>query len=121
VQLPYNVSSLTHAVAAKIAKDDASVSRRVEQCHVERARVYAALKKVRAIEAYPSVTNFILFRMKDETPAAVHVRFLEQSVLIRDISMWPGCAGCLRVSIGTPAENDRFIAALDQVFAAAPA
>jgi histidinol-phosphate aminotransferase len=83
--------------------------------------VFAALRKVRAIEAYSSVTNFILFRMKDETPAAVHTRFLEQSVLIRDISMWPGCAGCLRVSIGTPAENDRFIAALDHVFAAAPA
>jgi len=67
------------------------------------------------------VTNFVLFRMKDETPAAVHARFLDQSVLIRDISMWPGCAGCLRVSIGTSAENDRFIAALDEVFAAAPA
>jgi histidinol-phosphate aminotransferase len=121
VQLPYNVSSLTHAVAAKIAKDDASVARRVDQCHQERARVFAALKKVRSIEVYPSVTNFILFRMKEETPAAVHARFLEQSVLIRDISMWPGCAGCLRVSIGTPAENDRFIAALDDVFAAARA
>ncbi len=121
VQLPYNVSSLTHAVAAKIARDDASVSRRVEQCHRERGRVYTALKKVRAIEVYPSVTNFVLFRMQDETPAAVHARFLEQSVLIRDISMWPGCPGCLRVSIGTPAENDRFIAALDEVFAAAPA
>lgn len=121
VQLPYNVSSLTHAVAAKIAKDDASIARRVELCHRERARVFAALRKIRAIEAYPSVTNFILFRMKDETPAAVHTRFLEQSVLVRDISMWPGCAGCLRVSIGTPAENDRFIAALHHVFAAAPA
>src|SRR6266850_2165341 len=121
VQLPYNVSSLTHAVAAKIAKDDASVSRRVVQCRVERARVFAALTKVRSIEAYPSVTNFILFRMKAETPEAVHARFLEQSVLIRDISMWPGCAGCLRVSIGTPTENDRFIAALDDVFAAARA
>jgi histidinol-phosphate aminotransferase len=121
VQLPYNVSTLTHAVAAKIAKDDASVARRVEQCHQERARVYAALKKVRSIDVYPSVTNFILFRMKEETPAAVHARFLEQSVLIRDISMWPGCAGCLRVSIGTPAENDRFIGALDDVFAAARA
>jgi histidinol-phosphate aminotransferase len=121
VQLPYNVSTLTHAVAAKIAKDDASVARRVDLCHQERARVYAALKKVRSIEVYPSVTNFILFRMKEETPAAVHARFLEQSVLIRDISMWPGCEGCLRVSIGTPAENDRFIAALDDVFAAARA
>src|SRR5947209_17059512 len=74
VQLPYNVSTLTHAVAAKIARDDASVARRVEQNHRERVRVYDALKKVRAIETYPSVTNFILFRMKEETPAAVHAR-----------------------------------------------
>src|SRR6266498_2045028 len=121
VQLPYNVSSLTHAVAAKIARDDASVTRRVAQNHRESGRVYDALKKVRAIETYPSVTNFILFRMKEEKPAAVHARFLEKGVLIRDISMWPGCAGCLRVSIGTPEENGRFIAALDHVFAAAPA
>src|SRR5207249_3961517 len=121
VQLPYNVSTLTHAVAAKIARDDASVARRVEQNHRESRRVYDALKKVHAIETYASVTNFILFRMKEETPAAVHARFLEKGVLIRDISMWPGCAGCLRVSIGTPEENGRFIAALDDVFAAAPA
>ncbi len=46
-------------------------------------------------------------------------RFLAQDVLIRDISMWPGCEGCLRVSIGTPEENDRFIAALAQVFSTA--
>jgi histidinol-phosphate aminotransferase len=59
--------------------------------------------------------------MTEETPATVHARFLEKGVLIRDISMWPGCAGCLRVSIGTPAENDRFISAIDHVFAAAPA
>jgi len=121
VQLPYNVSTLTHAVAAKIAKDDASIPRRVEQCDRERARIDAALRKISEIEIYPSVTNFVLFRVKGETPAAVHARFLEKSVLIRDISMWPGCAGCLRVSVGTPAENDRFIAALDHVFAAAPA
>ncbi|MEP6693242.1 MAG: aminotransferase class I/II-fold pyridoxal phosphate-dependent enzyme [Chloroflexota bacterium] len=121
VQLPYNVSTLTHAVAAKIAQDDAAIPRRVELCHRERGRIYAALQKIRTVEVYPSVTNFVLFRIKGDTPAAVHARFLEEGVLIRDISMWPGCAGCLRVSVGTPAENDRFIAALDHVFAAAPA
>jgi histidinol-phosphate/aromatic aminotransferase/cobyric acid decarboxylase-like protein len=35
--------------------------------------------------------------------------------------MWPGCARCLRVSIGTPAENDRVIAAIEAVFAKTPA
>jgi len=118
VQLPYNVSALTHAVAAKIAKDDASIARRIELCRTERERVYAALRSVGAIEVYPSVTNFILFKVKDGDTAGAHARFLEQSVLIRDISMWPGCKGCLRVSIGTPAENGRFIAALEKVFAA---
>lgn len=122
VQLPYNVSSLTHAVAAKIARDDASIPRRVEQCARERDRVYRALREVEAIEPFPSVTNFILFRVKDGDTAGAHARFLERSVLIRDISMWPGCGRCLRVSIGTPAENDRFIAALAHAFPApAPA
>jgi histidinol-phosphate aminotransferase len=116
VQLPYNVSSLTHAVAAKIARDDASVKRRIEQCRTERVRVYAALREVDAIEVYPSVTNFILFRVKDGDTAGTHRRFLDQSILIRDISSWPGCERCLRVSIGTPEENGRFIAALAHAF-----
>ncbi|HLQ05060.1 MAG TPA: histidinol-phosphate transaminase [Verrucomicrobiae bacterium] len=118
VQLPYNVSALTHAVAAKIAKDEGSIARRVALCATERARVTAALSAVRTIEVYPSVTNFVLFRVKDMDTAGAHARFLAQSVLIRDISNWPGCAGCLRVSIGTPRENDRFIAAVPKALAA---
>ena len=118
VQLPYNVSTLTHAVAAKIAKDDSAVARRVAQCASERARVAGALRTVGTIEVYPSVTNFVLFRVKDGDTAGAHARFLARSVLIRDISNWPGCAGCLRVSIGTPKENDRFIAAIRDALAA---
>jgi histidinol-phosphate aminotransferase len=116
--LPYNVSTLTLAVAARIARDEESIAHRLELAKRERARVLEALRRVPAIEVFPSVTNFILFRLKNEKPADVHARFLEQSVLIRDISIWPGCDGCLRASIGTPAENDRFMAALDTVFAA---
>jgi histidinol-phosphate aminotransferase len=117
-QLPYNVSTLTLAVATRIARDEASIEHRLALAAKERERVYAALRRVSSIEVYPSVTNFILFRLRDGLPADVHARFLQQSVLIRDISMWPGCERCLRVSIGTPEENDRFIAALDTVFAA---
>ena len=111
VQLPYNVSALTLAVATKIAKDHEAVARRVALCATERARVYAALAATRTVEVYPSVTNFILFRMKDRDAAAAHARFLSRGVLIRDVSNWPSCEGCLRVSIGTPLENDRFIEA----------
>ena len=116
VQLPYNVSSLTAAVGARIAADEASVRRRVEQCRTEREKVIAALRRVPSVEAFDSVTNFVLFRLRGGTTEEVHARFLRESVLVRDVSSWPGCEGCLRVSIGTPAENDRFIAALGAVF-----
>ena len=116
VQLPYNVNTITYAVAAKIAKDDEAVRRRVELCRTEREKVLAALRRVPAVEAFDSVTNFVLLRLRSGTTEEVHRRFLARSVLVRDISGWPGCEGCLRVSIGTPAENERFIAALGPVF-----
>jgi histidinol-phosphate aminotransferase len=112
VQLPFNVSSLTQAVAVKIAKDEEAVKSRVEICHRERERVSRALAETDAVDVHPSVTNFLLFRLRDGKPADVHARFLEKGILIRDVSMWPSNEGCLRVSIGTPAENDRFIAAI---------
>ena len=121
VQLPYNVGPLTTVVGGRIAQRDDDVRRRIAQCAVERDRVYAALRRAAGVEAFPSVTNFILFRLADRTPADVHAKFLEHSILLRDISSWPGCAGCLRVSIGTPAENDRVIAAIEAVFSAVKA
>ena len=115
-QLPYNMSAMTLAVAVRIARDEASVERRLALVASERQRVFQALRAVAGIEAFPSIANFLLFRLREGVPADVHARFLEQSVLIRDVSNWPGCERCLRVSIGTPEENDRFIAALDTVF-----
>jgi histidinol-phosphate aminotransferase len=117
-QIPTNVSQLTLAVAVKIAKDEASVARRVRECTIERERVSRALREVETIEVHPSVTNFILFRLKEDKPADVHARFLEQGVLIRDVSMWIANERCLRVSIGTPEENDKFIAAIKHAFPA---
>ena len=112
VQLPFNVSTLTQAVAVKIAKDEAAIKSRVALCHRERERVVQALRQTDAVDVHPSVTNFVLFRLRDGKPADVHAKILEKGVLIRDVSMWPSNEGCLRVSIGTPDENDRFISAI---------
>jgi histidinol-phosphate aminotransferase len=121
VQLPYNVSPLTTVIGGRIAQRDDDVVRRVAQCATERERVHTALRRSPGVEVFPSVTNFILFRLADRAPADVHARFLEHSVLLRDVSAWPGCAGCLRVSIGTAAENERVIAAIEAVFASVTA
>lgn len=117
VQLPYNVSALTHAVGAKLAGLDEDITRRVEECRVGRERVFAALEAAPGVEPFPSTTNFILFRLADGDTTGTHARFVQEGILLRDISMWPGCAGCLRVSIGTPAENEKVVAAIGRVFA----
>ncbi len=118
IQLPASMSALTQAVAVKIARDDAVIAERVAQCTRERERVSQALRAVDTVEVHPSTTNFILFRLRQGTPAEVHARFLEQGILIRDVSMWTANEGCLRVSIGTPEENDRFIAAIPRALPA---
>ena len=116
VALPYNISPLITVIGGKIARRTDDLAKRVAECATERDRVFAALRRAPGVEPFPSVTNFILFRLAARTPQEVHAKLLEQSVLIRDVSTWPGCEGCLRVSIGTRAENDRVIAALDAVF-----
>ncbi len=118
VRLPYNVSTLTQAVAARIAADRAVVGQRVALMARERAKVEAALRRQAELEVFPSVTNFVLFRHRGRGAAELHAAILERGVLVRDVSMWPGADGCLRATIGTPAENDRLLAAIEAALAA---
>ncbi len=120
VHVSFNVSVVTYALATKIALDVAKVRERIALIRSERERVFRAMRKVDGIEPFPSEANFILFRIGGDT-AAAQARFLDHGVALRDMSPWPGCDGCLRVSIGTPEENDRFLAALPSVFARATA
>lgn len=117
---PINVSVVTYALAAKIARDQDAVGARIAQVRAERERVFAVLRRVDGIEAFPSEANFILFRIEGDT-TAMQGRFLEAGVAIRDMAPWTGCDGCLRVSIGTREENDRFLAAAARILAPMPA
>ena len=62
------------------------------------------------VEVWPSSANFVLVR----TPHATRVRERlrdEYSILVRDFSYAPGLADCLRITVGTPQENDEVLAA----------
>ena len=68
-------------------------------------------------DVFSSEANFVLFRT---TPTghsgdAVWQGLVDRSVLVRNCSGWPRLGDCLRVTIGTPAENDRFLASLDDL------
>jgi histidinol-phosphate aminotransferase len=117
VALPYHLDALKQ-VAGRLALGFGDEMRaRVAATIEERGRVAAALGDL-PVEVWPSNANFILFRVSPHDGPQVWKALLDRSVLIRDVSDWPGLKGCLRVSIGTPSENDRFLSALGEVLSA---
>jgi len=112
VALPYHLSALTQAAGVLALRYQAEMEARVAVVAEERGRLAAGLAGL-DVEAWPSDANFILFR--PARPAAeVWQALLDQSVLVRDCSGWAGLPGCLRVTVGTPPENDRFLVALEK-------
>ena len=90
------------------------MNERVRSIVAERTRVMAALRAL-DVDVFDSGANFVLFRPRTLTGRAVWQGLLDRSVLIRDCSGWPRLENCLRVTIGTPAEDDRFLSAITEV------
>jgi len=103
VRLPYHLSALTQAAArAALRHADATLASVALLC-TERDRVVAALGGA-GYDVVDSDANFVLFGRFADSPRAWRA-FLDRGVLIRDV----GIAGRLRVTVGTPAENDAFL------------
>jgi len=109
--LPYHLDAITQAAGRLALQYEDDMRARVARLVEERGRISAALADL-PVESWPSEANFILFRPTGKEASAVWQDLLDQSVLVRDCSTWPGVEGCLRVTVGTPQENDRFLAAL---------
>jgi histidinol-phosphate aminotransferase len=112
-KLPYNVNIFTLAAAEIILEKNDVLNRGIAALVRERDRVFAELQKRPAIRPFPSKANFILLKT-GRPPRELFDALYKQGVLIRDVSAYPLLEQCLRVSIGTPEENDRFLAALDR-------
>jgi histidinol-phosphate aminotransferase len=111
VALPYHLDAMTQAAGRLALRHVAAMDARVALINEERGRIAAALGDL-PVESWPSDANFILFRPMAKQAREVWDDLLASSVLVRDCSTWPGLDECLRVTVGTPAENDRFLHAL---------
>jgi len=82
----------------------------------ERDRVYSALISMHGVKAYPSDTNFILFRVSENRAEMIHAQLLKKGILIKCLHR-PDSAldNCLRVTIGRPDENDAFLSSLSEL------
>ena len=116
VALPYHLDSLKQAAGRLALQFSDQMERRVAAVLGERERLVAALSAM-PVKVWPSQANFVLWRPLERVGQEVWQGLVARSVLVRDTSSWPGLEGCLRTTVGTPDENDRFLSALAEVLA----
>lgn len=112
--LPYNLNFFS-ATAAQVACERYDLLRpQIDLLIGERERVGAALAAIGGIAPVPSAANFMVARTR-MPPRKLFNELLARDILIRDVSNYPMLADYFRLSIGSPTENDRLIAALNEV------
>lgn len=106
---PFCLPVHTCAIIRTALESPGYVAPLAERIRAERARLLAGLAGHPRWTAYPSVTNFFLVRTPDAR--AAWEALLARGILVRRQDHYAGLEGCLRVSVGTRAENDAFLAA----------
>ncbi|MCI8469101.1 MAG: histidinol-phosphate transaminase [Eggerthellaceae bacterium] len=110
VRQPYSVDALSQAVARVVFENRASFEPAIQAIIDERGRLADALRHIPGVTSFPSDANYLLFRLDGADAAWAYL--YERGILVRDFSHAPLLEGCLRVSVGTPEQNDAFLAAL---------
>jgi len=112
VKLPYSVNIFTLIAAEVLMERWNDVKAWITRLNDERERVRGALAMFPGISVLPSAANFLLFESFGKSPAELFEAILGKGILIRNVSAYPMLERALRVSIGTPGENDEFLEAL---------
>jgi histidinol-phosphate aminotransferase len=116
VVLPYHLDTAKQIAGRLALRFAPEMDERVRGIVAERERLAAAMARM-PVRVWPSGANFVLFRPEAKAGRAVWQALLDRSVLVRDCSSWPRLDGCLRVTVGTPEENDAFLGALAEALA----
>jgi len=114
--LPYHLDSFKQAAGIAALNFGDEMDARVERIKGERERMVAKLAEL-PVTVWPSGANFFLFRANDMSGAELWQGLVDRSVLVRNCSNWPRISDCLRVTVGTPEDNDRFLEAAGQILA----
>ncbi len=111
VKLPYSMNVFSEEAAIVALENAPLLEARVETIVAERGRLAEELSSIPGVRPYPSHANFIAFETSLDA-RTVFDDLLGAGILVRDVSAYPGMRRALRVGVGAPEENDRFIAAL---------
>lgn len=111
VRQPYSVDAISQAVARVVVAHRDSYEAGIEAIRQQRSRLTRALRRIEGVEVWPSEGNFVLVRMPRAREVYERLRD-DYSILVRDFSRAPLLKDCLRISVGTPEENDRVLSAI---------
>ncbi len=113
VKPPYNVNQATQDLVLEALNNHAWVNEHIRQTVKERGVLIEAIKALPVTEkVYPTDANFFLVKMKNAKQ--VYDRLAAKGIIVRDRSKVELCEDCLRITVGTPAENEQLIEALNK-------
>jgi len=116
LRLPYNIGTLNQLSANFIINNISLLEQQAEQIRKDRADVFASLTGIAGVEAWESEANFILFRVAEAGADKVHQELIKQKILIKNLhGALPLLENCLRVTVGTAEENNKFLSALNSI------
>jgi len=111
VRPPYNVNALTQAAVPLLLAERALLDGEAIAIRAERARLATALSTMPDVVVHPTATNFVLARFPDGNATFAALR--DAHILVKNLHGWhPLLANCLRITVGTPIENDALLKAL---------
>lgn len=112
-RLPYNINVLTQASAAFALQHKALLDEQTQQIRTDRDTLLEALTRLPGITPYPSEANFILCRLPAGQSARIFAGLKDRRILVKNLdNAHDLLKDCLRVTVGTPDENDAFLAAM---------
>jgi len=122
LRMPYNVGQLTQVSAQLALRHDGLLAAQATRLRNERRQILLVLEALEGVSPIPSNANFILFRLTaenaDDEPVAsrIHAELRAEGLLIKNLhGSHPALENCLRVTVGSPRENRKFLAALKRL------
>lgn len=112
--LPYHLDAFKQAATSAALGYVDEMQQRVDLIKLQRGRIESRLRDA-GMTVWPSGANFVLFRPDTDSVPTLWNQLLGEGILVRDCSSWQGLQRCLRVTVGTEAENSLFLDAIDRL------
>jgi len=113
IKPPYNISEATQQLALEALQNEQAAKEKTNTLVQQKERLLEDLKQFDFIKnIYPSNANFILVKVNDAK--SLYQYLVTKKIVVRNRSNQPLCENSLRITVGTPKENDTLLTALNE-------